>query len=182
MRGFHWIAFIVLLTAPHPLLAQSREFRLGTFGGVGVGPETVGLWGADMQIPLSRYLAVRVEYSRWGDGLFPVSCTPTPPESAGCGIRGWAVLAGLRVTPLGAAVRPYADVATGSFVRDGYDPGVVVSPVLAAGLGVEWERSRWAFLAGYRHYRPYDGVYEERIGEPLAYSVLFIGVGYTPGR
>lgn len=132
---------LVMLATPGLLAAQDEDSRrvapsVGVLAGIGSGPIDAAAWGVEVGVPIWRYLAVRAEYSGWGNGLGGTTCVGMPPESHRCSVSGRAGLVGLAVNiPVEGPVGVFAEIAGGRFTRDWLGDQTVKSPALSLEAG-----------------------------------------------
>lgn len=187
MRIFTRFVMLVLLAAPGRLAAQDVDVdsrlaapSVGVFAGLGSGPIDAATWGVKVGVPLWRYLAVRAEYSGWGNGVGGTACVAMPPDSHRCSVSGWAGLVGLAASvPVQGPVGVFAEVSGGRFTRNWLGDDKVNSPALSmeAGARVHILRGLSARLGG-RFLRAFDDDYEALLGEKLQYTMGIFGLEY----
>jgi hypothetical protein len=189
MRIVTSFALLVLLAAPGVLAAQDAVSRrvaptVGVFAGIGAGPIEAATWGVEVGVPIWRYVAVRAEYSGWGNGPGGTTCIAMPPESHRCSVSGWAGLVGLAANiPVEGPLGVFAEVAGGRFTRDWLGDQTVHSPALSLGAGARVHLLRGlSARVGGRFLRAYDDDYHALLGERLQYTMGIVGLEYGFGR
>jgi hypothetical protein len=183
------IVVLVLLVAPGLLAAQDAASRrvaptVGVFTGIGSGPIEAATWGVEAGVPVWRYVAVRAEYSGWGNGPGATTCPAMPPESHRCSVSGRAGLVGLAASvPVDGPLGVFAAAAGGRFTRDWLGDQAVTSPALslAAGARLHVQRGVSARVGG-RFLRTWDDDYQALLGERLQYTMGIVGLEYGFGR
>jgi hypothetical protein len=180
---------LVLLAAPGALAAQDAPTRrvaptVGMFTGVGSGPIGAATWGVEVGVPIRPYVAIRAEYSGWGNGPGDQTCPAMPPQSHRCSVSGRAALAGLAAEiPVEGALGLFVEVAGGRFTRDWTGEQTVNSPALSAEAGARVHLLQGiSASAGARFLRIYDEGYRALLGERLQYTMGIVGLEYSFGR
>ncbi len=172
------------LLAPLNAVAQQVAPTVGVFTGIGSGPIEAATWGIEVGVPIGHHVAVRAEYSGWGNGPGRTTCIAMPPESHRCSVSGWAGLMGLAATiPLDGPLGAFAEVAGGRFTRNWLGDETVNSPALSleAGATLHLLRGVSARVGG-RFLRAYDDHYHTLLGERLRYTMGVVGLEYGFGR
>jgi hypothetical protein len=189
MRIVTSFVMLVLLAAPGLLAAQDAASQrvaptVGIFAGLGSGPTEAATWGVEVGVPIWRYVAVRAEYSGWGNGPAGTTCNAMPPESHRCSVSGWAGLVGLAANvPVEGPLGIFAEAAGGRFTRDWLGDQTVNSPALSLEAGARLHL--WGGVsarAGGRFLRTYDDDYQALLGERLQYTMGIVGLEYGFGR
>jgi len=180
---------LVLLAAPGPLAAQDVATRrlpptVGVFTGIGSGPIEAATWGVAVGVPIWRYVAVRAEYSGWGNGPGGTTCVAMPPQSHRCSVSGWSGLVGLAAgVPVEGPLGVFAEVSGGRFTRDWLGDETVNSAALSLEAGARLDLLRGiSARVGGRFLRTYDDDYQALLGERLQYTMGIVGVEYGFGR
>jgi len=189
MRTVISFVMLVFLAAPQALAAQDGAARrvaptVGVFAGIGSGPIEAATWGVEVGVPIWRYIAVRAEYSDWGNGPGGTTCIAMPPESHRCSVSGWAGVVGLAAdVPVEGPLGVFADVAGGRFTRDWLGDQTVNSPALSLEAGARLHLLRGVSArVGGRFLRTYDDEYQALLGERLQYTMGIVGMEYGFGR
>jgi hypothetical protein len=188
MRIATSFATLVLLAAPG-LAAQEGSSRLasptaGVIAGIGSGPVDAAMWGLGIGVPLWRNVAVRAEYSGWGNGPGGTMCIAAPPESHRCSVSGRAGLVGLAANvPVHGLLGVFAEGAGGRFSRDWLGDRRVTSPALSVEAGARLYLFGGLSARGSgRFLRAYDDDYQTLLGERLQYTMGVLGLEYGLGR
>lgn len=189
MRIMTSFVILVVLAAPGLLAAQDTDSRrvapiVGVFAGIGSGPIEAATWGVEVGVPIWRNVAVRAEYSGWGNGPGGTFCVGEPPGSHRCSVSGSSGLVGLAANvPVEGSLGVFAQVAGGRFTRDWVGDQTVNSPALSleAGAHLHLLRGLSARVGG-RFLRAYDDHYQSLLGENLQYTMGIVGLEYRFGR
>jgi hypothetical protein len=183
------IVVLILLVAPGLLAAQEAASHrvaptVGVFTGIGSGPIEAATWGVEVGVPIRRHVAVRAEYSGWGNGPGGTICIAVPPESHRCSVSGRAGLVGLATSiPVEGPLGVFAAAGGGRFTRDWLGDRTVSSPALSleAGARLHLPRGVSARVGG-RFLRAWDDDYQALLGERLQYTMGIVGLEYGFGR
>ncbi|HUH13663.1 MAG TPA: hypothetical protein VMK65_11155 [Longimicrobiales bacterium] len=169
-----------------PLSAQAqesggRELRLGALLGWGEGPSATAAAGVRVGVGLGSGVALELEYSRWGHGI-PGGCDGINPRCHGDGhlylagvAAGWPIMPRLEGhLQLNAGVHDLSGVPRG-------EAGAGPKASFAVDLGARIEATdRVGFQVKGRFLDVFgDAAYTARVGEPLRYGMLMVGVEYA---
>ena len=184
----HAAITLLALGSADPALAQDARddvpgrLRGSGFVSWGSGPSPSAAFGGRISFQLAGPVVAFSEYAIWRTGVL-VACQDSLPESYTCSVRGHSIFGGLQFEPdWEVALRPFVELAAGSFVRDG---GVVEGANSLAWLGGVGLRlragGRTSWKVSWRHVGAEDRIYEDLLGEGLAFSVLSVELEIHPG-
>lgn len=171
------LAFLLLPAGTQAQDTFRPDARVGAFAGAGEGPSPTGVFGLQGEVPVTANVGLRVEGSRWAQGLAP--CEHEWPSS--CDGSAWAALAGVYAT-FGRLLQPYAQVSAGVFSLSGtVSDGAKLALDFGAGLRIN-ALGRLSVRIGARRLSAPDERYERVIGQELDYTMGVLGLEYRLGR